>query len=181
MRALWQRLTRYDSQWCQSWHQRSSRYWFISLAFAGVSRLGDGVFWYALICFFVLFDGLDGMRAGLHMLVTNAIGLILYKALKHSTRRERPCNAGIGIDPIVAPLDRYSFPSGHTLHAVAFSTVALFYYPHLAWLLVPLTLMIAASRVVLGLHYPSDVIVASGIGLGLGYGSLKLLGSSWLI
>ncbi|MBK1648748.1 phosphatase PAP2 family protein [Rhabdochromatium marinum] len=175
MRTFWQRLSDYDAYWCQLWHHRSSQYWLMQRGFAIVSRLGDGVFWYALIAFFVLFDGLDGLQAGLHMLATNAVGLALYKSLKHGTRRKRPCDADIGIRAVIAPLDRYSFPSGHTLHAVAFSTVALYYYPHLAWLLVPLTLLIAASRVVLGLHYPSDVLMATGIGLGLGYGSLKLL------
>jgi undecaprenyl-diphosphatase len=75
----------------------------------------------------------------------------------------------------VPPLDRFSFPSGHTLHAVSFSTVALFYYPQLGWLLVPFTLLVAASRIVLGLHYPSDVLVASVIGLGLGWSSVLLV------
>lgn len=175
MRALWQRLTELDAFWCQNWHRRSSQYWLMRHGFAIVSRLGDGMLWYALVGLFVLFDGVAGLHAGVHMLATNAVGLALYKSLKHGTRRERPCNADIGVNAVIAPLDRYSFPSGHTLHAVAFSTVALYYYPHLAWLLVPVTLLIAASRVVLGLHYPSDVIVASGLGLGLGYASLKLL------
>lgn len=176
MQIWWQRLTDFDVRWCRSWYGRSSRYWRILGGFALISRLGDGVFWYALIAALVLFDGLAGVQAGLHMLATNAVGLVLYKGLKQGTRRARPCHANIGVHPIVAPLDRYSFPSGHTLHAFAFSTVALFYYPHLAWLLAPLTLLIAASRVILGLHYPSDVILASGMGLALGYGSLKLFG-----
>ena len=69
-------------------------------------------------------------------------------------------------------LDEFSFPSGHTLHAVGFSVVALHYYPVLAPLLLPFTLMIALSRVVLGLHYPSDVLAATAIALGLGSVSL---------
>jgi membrane-associated phospholipid phosphatase len=66
----------------------------------------------------------------------------------------------------VAPLDEFSFPSGHTLHAVSFTIVALAYYPWLAPLLVPFTAGVALSRVVLGLHYPSDVLAATGIALG---------------
>lgn len=54
----------------------------------------------------------------------------------------------------MAPLDEFSFPSGHTLHAVAFSLVAMAHYPVLAWALVPFTASVAVSRVVLGLHYP---------------------------
>ena len=62
------------------------------------------------------------------------------------------------------PLDEFSFPSGHTLHAVAFTLVALAHYPGLAPLLIPFAACVAASRVVLGLHYPSDVLAATVIG-----------------
>jgi len=66
-----------------------------------------------------------------------------------------------------APLDAFSFPSGHTLHAVAFTLVALSYFPALAPVLVPFALLTAASRVVLGLHYPSDVLAGAALGAGI--------------
>jgi undecaprenyl-diphosphatase len=75
----------------------------------------------------------------------------------------------------VAPLDEFSFPSGHTLHAVAFSLVAMAHYPVLAWALVPFTASVAVSRVVLGLHYPSDVLAATAIGSALAALSLWLV------
>ena len=71
------------------------------------------------------------------------------------------------IVPYIAPLDEFSFPSGHTLHAVSFTLIALAYFPMLAPLLVPFTLLVALSRIVLGLHYPSDVLAATVIGCGL--------------
>ena len=69
--------------------------------------------------------------------------------------------------PRVAPLDEYSFPSGHTLHAVSFTLIAVHYYPKLAWLLLPFAVLVALSRVVLGLHYPSDVLAGALLGAGL--------------
>ena len=74
-----------------------------------------------------------------------------------------------------APLDEFSSPSGHTLHAVAFSLVAMAHYPALAWALVPFTASVAVSRVVLGLHYPSDVLAATAIGSALAALSLWLV------
>ena len=73
-----------------------------------------------------------------------------------------------------ASIDEFSFPSGHTLHAVSFTTVAIAYVPWLALLLIPFALLVGASRVVLGLHYPSDVLAATAIGSALAAASLWL-------
>ena len=140
--------------------------------FGIVSRLGDGVFWYTLMGVVAVFGGAHGATAALHMALTGIVAATMYRTLKRWTRRPRPFRAHDGIVPYVAPLDEFSFPSGHTLHAVSFTLIALAYYPMLAPLLVPFTLMVALSRIVLGLHYPSDVIAASAIGAALGAASL---------
>lgn len=135
--------------------------------FALVSRLGDGVFWYVLMAAMIVFDGWQGLAAAAHLAATGAVALVLYKGLKRWTRRPRPFASDVRIQAWIAPLDEFSFPSGHTLHAVAFTLVALAHYPALAPLLLPFTACVAASRVVLGLHYPSDVLAATVIGAGL--------------
>ncbi len=139
-----------------------------------VSRLGDGPAWYALMCALALFGAETGATAALHLAVIGVVCLALYRSLKRWTRRPRPFARHRSIRAHIAPLDEFSFPSGHTLHATAFSIVACSYYPLLTWILAPLTLLIALSRVVLGLHYPSDVMAAVAIGA-----SLALLSLSW--
>ena len=131
------------------------------------SRLGDGAIWYALILALPLLYGAAGVRPAIVMALTGALGVALYTLLKHLFVRERPFITHTAIDPAAAPLDRYSFPSGHTLHAVSFAWQASAHFPELGLLLLPLTGLIAGSRVVLGLHYPSDVLAGAAIGAAL--------------
>ena len=104
---------------------------------------------------------MDAVRVSLHMCFVGLVGLALYKYLKSHLVRQRPYIQHGGITLGAAPLDLYSFPSGHTLHAVTFTMVALVYYPQLAWLLIPFASLVAMSRVILGLHYPRDVFAGA--------------------
>jgi undecaprenyl-diphosphatase len=131
------------------------------------SRLGDGIVWYVLVGALPLVYGPAAVRPALVMAVTGLTGILIYKWLKGRLLRERPFIRHPGITLAMPPLDRYSFPSGHTLHAVAFTWLAVERFPELAWILIPLTGLIAASRVVLGLHYPSDVLAGGAIGAAL--------------
>lgn len=144
--------------------------------FAIISRLGDGVFWYSLIALIFILDYTAyGTRAASHMAVTGFIGVFIYKYLKTRMVRQRPSTTWNQIHLAAAPLDLYSFPSGHTLHAVSFSLIACFYYHDLGWILFPFTSLIALSRVILGLHYPTDVIVGAVIGSSLAFVSIKIV------
>ena len=146
--------------------------------FGAVSRVGDGAVWYVLMLILAACGGMRGALAAAHMLATGAVALAVYRCLQRWTRRPRPFRSCGGVVAHVPPLDEFSFPSGHTLHAVSFSIVAIAYFPALAPLLFALSALIAASRVVLGLHYPSDVLAAIVIGAGLGGISLWL--TTWL-
>lgn len=139
--------------------------------FRVASRLGDGVFWYALMALLPALFGGSAWEASLHMAAVGILGVALYKVLKTRMVRERPFVTHAAIHLGTAPLDQYSFPSGHTLHAVAFTLVATAYFPVLAWVLVPFAALVMLSRVVLGLHYPSDVVAGAIIGALLAYAS----------
>lgn len=128
------------------------------------SRLGDGIAWYALIALPVLY-GRGAVRPAIVMALTGIAGLLLYAWLKRTFVRERPYVTHRGsIGFAAVPLDRYSFPSGHTLHAVSFTLQAVAHYRGLGWVLIPFACLVAASRVVLGLHYVSDVLAGALLG-----------------
>ena len=163
-----------DTGWCLR-ANRWGEWQGVRRFFAVISRLGDGVFWYVLMGALIAIDGLDGLAASAHLAATGVIALTLYKLLKRWTRRPRPFASDVRIRAWIAPLDEFSFPSGHTLHAVAFTVVALAHYPALTVLLIPFAACVGVSRVVLGLHYPSDVLAATIIGSALAGLSLWLV------
>ena len=159
-----ERIARWDGAVALRLNRGAGRRRWLCAALRVVSRLGDGIAWYAMMLALLLRFGADAVAAVLHMIVAGIACTLLYKLIKRGTVRPRPYQAQPGIMLFAAPLDRFSFPSGHTLHAVAFTLVAVTYYPWLAWFAVPFTLLVAASRVILGLHYPSDVVAGVAIG-----------------
>ena len=132
--------------------------------FQVASRLGDGVLWYALIAVLAFTYEEAGRHISLQCAVAGLAGLAIYRALKNVLVRERPYITHAIIVCAGRPLDRFSFPSGHTLHAVSFTVIICSGIPVLGWILVPTALLIAGSRVVLGLHYPTDVVAGGLLG-----------------
>ena len=141
--------------------------------FQAVSRLGDGWIWYALILAQLLLPG--GAFAAAQFALTGGLGLLAYRLIKRHALRERPYITHPAISCAAAPLDRYSFPSGHTLHAVSFAILGAHYCPALAAPLAAFAILVALSRVVLGLHYPTDVAAGALLGAGLALGSLRIV------
>lgn len=164
--ATFSALRRWDEQACRQLNQ-GIRVPFVRRFFCAASRLGDGVFWYALMLVLLVARGPEAVTAVLHMIVAGAACTLAYRALKRGTLRPRPYQIHAHILAAAEPLDRFSFPSGHTLHAVAFNLVVLAYYPVLGILALPVTLAIALSRMVLGLHYPSDVVAGAALGAAI--------------
>ena len=163
---LLQRFDLVEYRLCRSLNQAvASR--ALRRVFQVASRLGDGIIWYLLIVLLPILYGAAALRPALVMALTGALGVTIYTLLKRVFVRERPFITHAAIDLRGAPLDRYSFPSGHTLHAVSFAWQATAHFPELGWVLLPLAGLIAASRVVLGLHYPSDVLAGAAIGAAL--------------
>ena len=142
--------------------------------FVFISRIGDGAALYLILVLLPLVYGESGLTTSASMIKVGVVNFALYKIIKKCSARHRPCAVSAEITLGTAPLDQYSFPSGHTMHAVAFSLVVTAHHPELAVLLIPFSSLIAASRVILGLHFPTDVIAGGLIG---GYVASTLLAS----
>ena len=163
----WRLLQAFDPRLCRMasrWARRRGIHRFFGI----ISRLGDGGFWCGLMIVLAVFGGTRGIVAALQMLGTGLVAWLLYRTLKLHTRRPRPFQAHPDVTARAAVLDEYSFPSGHTLHAVSFTIVAVAWFPFLALPLTVFTVLVAMSRVVLGLHYPTDVLAGVLIGTALG-------------
>jgi len=140
-----------------------------------VDRLGGFWSWAAVMVAIAYFGGALGRYCALHMLIAGGCALACYKLIKNSACRARPCVIVNGVRRCAEPLDKWSFPSGHVLHAAAFSTIASAYYPGLAVVLLPFLVLSGISRIALGLHYPSDVLAGAAIGAAIAAASLALI------
>ena len=163
-RRLWTRAWHTRERELALWLHRASASRAIAFTLVTVSWFGDGVWWYALIATLPWWGGPTGTKNALYMTALGIVNLVFYKALKQRIARPRPYVVCPEIRPCCRSLDEFSCPSGHTMHAVAFSLVLAHYHPGLGWPLWAFTVLVALSRVVLGLHYPSDVALGAAIG-----------------
>ena len=167
------RLIAFDLELCIRVQARSGEK--LRRALGVVSRLGDGWIWLATAVALPLVHGAAALPILWELVLTAALCVVLYKTLKRGTARPRPCAVAESLQEVVPALDLYSFPSGHTRHAVAFTVVIAGQLPGWGWLLIPFSVAVALSRIVLGLHYPTDVAAGAGIGAVVGIaGSLML-------
>lgn len=139
------------------------------------SRLSDAGPWVLLTLLLAALGGSHGLRTAQGLLLAGAVDLALYWALKRGTRRARPFERCEGIRACTPVPDAFSFPSGHTLHAVAFALLLSAAYPQLAPWWWGFAVLVGVSRVVLGLHYPSDVLAGAMIGAATATGVLQVM------
>jgi undecaprenyl-diphosphatase len=179
-RSLWgyielrdQRLMRRMNRW------RAPR-WFRAWMIAA-TRMGDGWVWYGLGIMLLVYGGPQRYSAVCAAGAAAIAGILVFKALKRLSRRPRPCQVEPHCWSKTLPPDHFSFPSGHTMTAFSIALVVSFFYPSLEGALFFLALSIAVSRIVLGMHYLSDVLAGTVLGVVLGCVSITAFASFGVI
>ena len=109
---------------------------------------------------------------GLALVFSLLIGNII---LKPSIARVRPFNINTSIQLLItAPVD-FSFPSGHAMSSFAAATVIFCYNKRYGIGALILAGLIAFSRLYLYVHFPSDVIIGTIIGILLALAAVKIM------
>ena len=140
-----------------------------------ICATGDGWLWYAMGLIILLFGGPTRFAAVGTSAVAAALGIAVFLFLKKCTNRKRPCAIEPHCWAKLLPPDRFSFPSGHTITAFAVALSLAAFYPGLLAGLLFCAASIALSRILLGMHFLSDVIAGALVGSGLAYGAVWLI------
>ena len=133
--------------------------------FATVTHIGEEVFFLALA---ILFFWCISKRQGYYILMTGVIGTVVNQWLKIVCRIPRPWILDPSFTPVgdaVAEATGYSFPSGHTQN-VAGTFGCIGRYNKQRWVKITalsVILLVAFSRMYLGVHTPLDVTTSLGI------------------
>ena len=151
--------------WCSSFSRQHNLY----LAARIISKTGDGylqvllplVIWFAV--------GQPANQFLLMVVTAFCLERTLYWVLKNSLKRRRPPAAIPWFQAVITASDEFSFPSGHTSGAFLLTVMAGIFLPALAIPLLIWATLVSCSRVVLGVHFPADVLAGATLGGSVGW------------
>lgn len=140
------------------------RYGWLTAFFKGMSRLGDGSLWGLLGIALLVADPHGHGPIVVTLALAIAVNVAIFSSVKKLVGRPRPFETWDHLKCIMLPPDRFSFPSGHTM--TAFTVLGVLYgpLPGVFLLILPAAVAIGLSRVYLGLHYPTDVLIGALLG-----------------
>lgn len=140
-----------------------------------LSKTGDGQLYLLLGVMLWWLEPQHGTLFLYSGLLAYMLEIPVYLVLKNSLKRERPCYQIKELSAHIVPSDKFSLPSGHTAAAFLMASLIAHFYPTLSISAYVWASCIGGSRVLLGVHYPSDIIAGALLGLGISVISLVML------
>jgi undecaprenyl-diphosphatase len=173
------KINRYDIvafKWCLS-RKYSEQ---VAKVSRWISRLGDGIYYLIFGLLLLWLEPVHGGEFFLCALLGFAFELPSYLILKNSVRRQRPNDVIQEFVAYLVPSDKFSFPSGHTAAAFVMATMVTYFYPPYGHIAYVIAVMIGSSRVLLGVHFPTDILAGMVLGFASAYAALAILGTPFL-
>ena len=151
------------------WIQGTFRCDFLDWFFPIITKFGDGgIFWILVSLVFLFFR--KTRRTGLMMGAALTLGFVIVNlTVKPLVGRVRPYDLNNAVELIVAALNDYSFPSGHTLACTECATVLMIRDKRFGIPALILAVLVALSRLYLYVHYPTDVLAGAVLGVLFGF------------
>ncbi|MCY4044908.1 MAG: phosphatase PAP2 family protein [Cellvibrionales bacterium] len=132
--------------------------------FRAFSFTGDGYFYPLIGLGLVFLDPSVHVLFAFSVITAFLIEVPLFISLKKTFKRDRPFQALSTTYQLITPSDEFSFPSGHSAAAFVFATQLAFFYPAFAIAAYCWASLVALSRVILGVHYPLDIVSGALLG-----------------
>lgn len=129
-----------------------------------ISHTGDGPLYLVIALALLVLEPANGKTFFWAGLIAYGLDVSLYLVLKNLIKRDRPAARIDFYEAWITPSDQFSFPSGHTAAAFLFACLFVHYYPFIALPVYVWASLIGASRVLLGVHYPSDIAAGALLG-----------------
>ncbi|QEI14184.1 phosphatase PAP2 family protein [Cellvibrio japonicus] len=129
-----------------------------------ISRTGDGHLYLVVALLLLWLDQGNGSHFFWAGILAYSLDVSLYLLLKNLIKRDRPAAKLDFYEAWITPSDQFSFPSGHTAAAFLFACLVANFYPVFAVLAFLWAACIGASRVLLGVHYPTDIVAGAILG-----------------
>ncbi len=140
-----------------------------------VSKTGDGHL-YLLVAFLLwAFEPTHGALFLYTGLLAYSLELPLFVILKKLFKRQRPSDVFKNFNAFVEPSDKFSLPSGHTTAAFLMASLLAYFYPSVSVFVYLWASTVGISRVLLGVHYPSDIVAGALLGLTISLLSINIL------
>jgi undecaprenyl-diphosphatase len=144
---------------------------WVRLGAIAATRAGDGWLWYLTGLLVLLFGGPERFTAVASAGAAALTGIGVFIAIKNVSGRKRPCEYEPHVWANLLPPDQFSFPSGHTITAFSVAVSLGMFYPALLGGFLVCAVAIATSRILLGMHFLSDVVAGALLGTVLAFSS----------
>lgn len=132
-----------------------------------ISRTSRGTVYFAVTLLVLMLDPVKGRDFCILGTLAYAFNIGLFILVKNIAKRERPSlgdQRAIASNHRASLINQFSFPSGNTANAFLLASLTAHFYPAFSFFIFTWALSIGLCRILLGVHYPSDILAGACLG-----------------